>query len=152
MAQERIENEHDARAAKDDFHKPKHHKSNVTVHVGPKGDHTMTGVGMDGFELDPDAMRQASDELARHRARLEDYKTTAMRLADHLPDGGSPVAHEMRRAYLDRADTDNGVQAVLEDYIAELTEIQTAIQSTLQAYDNLDSNAAAAMRTAGEVE
>lgn len=151
MAGERIEDVRDARGLREDFKKPKRHTNDVTVQVGPKAEHGMTGVGMDGFEFDPAEMHRALDDLARHRDALVAYQKKAAELAHELPDGGGPVARQMRRAYLDRADPDNGVQAVLRDYIEELDQIQGAIMMTLQAYRNLDANAAAAItRPAGE--
>jgi hypothetical protein len=150
MARERIQNEHDAREARDDHHKAKRHKNNVTVHAGPNVDHSMSGVDMHGFELDPDAMVRTLGRLASLRQELQSYQTKAAHLAAPLPDGGGLVAHQMRSAYLDRADHDNGVQAVLREYLEELDSVEDTIRSTLEAYLGVDARAATDLR-AGEV-
>jgi hypothetical protein len=102
---------------------------------------------MTGFQLDPDAMVEAYRRLAVLRAELDGHRKTAIRLADPLLNGTAknPVAKKMRWAFHDRADTDGGVQAVLQDYIDELDDIQDAIRITLATYTDLDSAAAAAM-------
>ena len=151
MARERIQNEHDAREARHDHHKATRHTNNVNVHAGPNGDYGMTGVGMNGFELDPAAMNETLRKLGDLRSQLEQLRSTAQRLAEPLPDGGGLVAQQMRRAHHVRADADSGVQAVLADYIAELDSVEDTIRSTLEAYLGFDWRAAAELR-AGEVQ
>lgn len=110
---------------------------------------------MTGFKLDPDAMVEAYRQLARLRAELDTHRQTATRLAEPLLNGTTknPVVKKMRWAFHDRADTDGGVQAVLQDYLDELDDIQDAIRVTLATYNDLDSGAAAAMpRPAGGPE
>jgi hypothetical protein len=110
---------------------------------------------MTGFELDPDAMVEAKRRLAGLRDELVAHQKTANRLAAPLANGTAknPVVKEMRSAFSDRADNDGGVQAVLQDYIDELDDIQDAILITLATYKDLDSGAAAAMpRPAGGPE
>jgi hypothetical protein len=142
MARDRIRYEQDAREARDDHPKVRPDRNNVRVPVGPTADHGMTGTGMNGFELDPEAMRATLKELGDLRAKLEGFRREAQRLAEPLPDGGGLVAMQMRQAFLDRADLDNGVQAVLEDYILELDSVEDTIRSTLEAYESLDARTA----------
>ena len=106
---------------------------------------------MSSFELDPDEMREARKRLGDHLTLLTQYRNLAHDLAQPLHDGNNPVAKQMRKAYLDRADTEGGVQAVLDDYIAELTDIVTTIDATLSTYDALDGDRAAAVRRSGEM-
>lgn len=101
---------------------------------------------MSSFELDPVEMRNARKQLADQLIMLQTYRNLAGELARPMRDGDNLVAEQMRKAYLDRADTDNGVQAVLNDYIAELTDILTTIDNTLSLYESLDEGAAELVR------
>lgn len=98
---------------------------------------------MDGFELDYDAMRRAQDQLGRLREILEQQRDTAMRLPDSVPMSTAPihdpVADKLHEVYLGRADEEGGVQALLEEYIEELDDIQLIIDSTLAAYVDADA-------------
>lgn len=152
MSGDRIKNTGDAKELQDKYHVRKAGHSDVKVHAAPLSDHTMAGVGMDGFEIDRDAMLLAQGQLAELRAQLATHQRTAQDLAAPLPDGTSKVAHTMRKAYKDRASAERGVQRVLGDYLAELDAVQAAIKATLQVYDDLDSAAARGVgRVPGEV-
>lgn len=113
---------------------------------------------MSTFEVDLGAMRKAFGELEDARAKLLGYQRQAADLANrshHLPDGTSPIAPQMRKAYVDRSDLDGGLQDVLTDYLEELTDIQTMVQATLEAYQEADARSAAdarrmAQQTPGE--
>jgi hypothetical protein len=146
MAGERIQNERDARNLLDQHKVAKAGRSDVVVQVGPKADHRMAGAGMDGFEIDQDAMINAHRELGDLRKQLEGQLETARQLAEPLQDGTSLVATQMRKAYVDRADPDGGVQAVLSDYLDELDEIRDAIRMSLEMYGDMDADAARGLR------
>jgi hypothetical protein len=95
------------------------------------------------FELDPDEMQKARNELESQLAALEKHRGQAEILAQPLQDGNNLVARQMRKAYLDRADTDNGVRAVLDDYINELRIVIASINATLDTYGAMDTDGAA---------
>ncbi|MGQ0839411.1 hypothetical protein [Actinokineospora sp.] len=120
------------------------------ITVGPRGNHSVSGTGMDGVEADYAELTRADKALAELHDQLVGQLRTATELSEPLRDGGGPVAAQMRRAFLDRADADGGVQAVLADYIEELTAVRMSIRETLQAYQQVDEQAAAALRVAGE--
>ena len=152
MSGERIRNTGDAKELLGKYHVAKAGHSDVTVHAGPKTSYAISGTGMDGFEIDPDAMIEARGKLDELQRQLETHLTTAQDLAAPLPDGTSRVADKMREAYLDRASLEHGVQGILRDYLAELGAVQAAIQATLQMYDDLDSATADGVsRTSEEV-
>ena len=141
MTRERIESEHDAEVTKHHYHKQGRHKSNVTVDVEDKADHSMSGVGMNGFEFDQQDMLTALGKLKDCRAELVALRAKAGDLAGPLPDGHSLVAHHMRMAYLHRADEGRGVQAVLDQYLAELDAVHGAITMTMASYLDVDEDA-----------
>jgi hypothetical protein len=115
---------------------------------------------MSTFEVDLGAMRKAFGELEEARAKLLGYQRRAADLASrshHLPDGTSPIAPQMRKAYVDRSDLDGGLQEVLTEYLGELTDIQNMIQATIDAYQAADARSAAdaqqlANQTPGEAQ
>ncbi|HEV2778422.1 MAG TPA: hypothetical protein VGX25_03385 [Actinophytocola sp.] len=150
MSGERIRSERDARDLTDEYRVRKPGKSNAKVRVGARPDHRMAGTGMDGFEFDPAAMARAQGKLEMLRNELAEHRRTAIELAEDLPDGSSPVARRMRQVFLQRADPETGVQAVLKDYLVELQEIQTAIDLTLKTYAAMDANATAVLRAADD--
>lgn len=93
---------------------------------------------MNSFEVEIDAMRAAYAKLVQHRAALEQHRATAATLTDSVPKSAAPrkdrVADKLHEIYRDRADTNGGVQAVLDDYLQELDQIQNTIKTTLEAY------------------
>src|ERR1041384_892000 len=93
---------------------------------------------MDSFQVEVEAMREAYNALVQHRAALEQHRATAADLIDSVPKSTSPrkdrVADKLHEIYRDRADTNGGVQAVLDDYLEELDQIQNTIRTTLEAY------------------
>ena len=104
---------------------------------------------MTEFELDPAAMSAAFKELDQHMRDLASYQAVAADLYRALPDGHSPIAPQMRKAYKDRADFDGGVQAVLQDYLDELADIRDSIAMSSATYSELDQGAAADVTAAG---
>lgn len=153
MDGERIRSEQDARDLRDKYHRVTAGTSDVTVQVGPRGDHRVSGIGMDGFELTPQEMRQTASDLDHLYGQLEGYLRTAEReLTTALPDGTSPVASKMRWVFLDRADQAHGIPAVLRGYMNELAKIRSAIHATLAAHQQRDEEAADAVRGADRGE
>lgn len=108
------------------------------IKVGGRPEHGVAGTGMDGIEVDLDELRQAERDLAALHDGLVTHLRDAVELAGPLGDGSSPVTGPMRKAFLDRADVEGGVQATLLDYITELISVRAAIIETLNAYDAAD--------------
>ena len=108
------------------------------IEVGGRPEHGVAGTGMDGIEVDFDELRQAERDLAALHEGLVAHLRDAVDLSGPLGDGSSPVTGPMRKAFLDRADVDGGVQATLLDYISELISVRGAIIETLNAYDAAD--------------
>lgn len=111
------------------------------ITVGRRPEHGVTGTDMDGIEVDFDELRQAERDLAGLHDELVRHLRDAVELAGPLGDGTSPVTGPMRKAFLDRADVDGGVQAALLDYISELISVRAAMIETLNAYDAADGDA-----------
>ena len=105
---------------------------------------------MSEFELDPAAMQAAFNDLDQHMRDLAAYQAVAANLYRTLPDGHSPIAPQMRKAYKDRADFHGGVQAVLQDYLDELADIRDNISMSTASYAELDAGAADAVGAAGD--
>jgi hypothetical protein len=153
MAGERIRDLKDAQHLRDQYHVVHPGTSDVTVRVGPKADHLVSGAAMDGFQLDPDELRKTAGDLDSLRGKLQEHLDTAEReLTQHLPDGTSPIAAKMRWVFLDRADQSHGLPAVLRGYLNEVDKIRTAIQATLATHQQRDLDAADAVHKAGRTE
>ena len=109
------------------------------VHV----DRSITGVGMDGIEVTPDLLRAADQQLAAAQDALQGHMTAARELHGPLGDGHGPVAATMRSAFLDRASTQaGGLQAALQNYHDELTNVRIAIAETLATYETVETGVA----------
>jgi hypothetical protein len=93
---------------------------------------------MSSFQVEIEAMQEAYKALVQHRAELEQQRARAAELTDSVPLSTAPrkdrVANKLHEIYRGRADADGGVQAVLDDYLDELDEIQNTIRTTLEAY------------------
>lgn len=153
MRRERIRDEDDAKRLAHENPLVKPHRNNHKVHAGPRADHGVTGVGMDGFEIDPAALDQALHKLRGLQAQLQEHLDNAQDLARHLPDGGGPVAMVMRRTFHIRAHADRGgVQAVLRDYIHEVDGIIDVLQLTRASYADLDADAGAGLSAAATTQ
>jgi hypothetical protein len=146
VARERIDNVHEAKQLLDKYQPM--HKSNVRPddHVAARPIHAVSATGMNGVEVDLSALRTAEAELAGQHETLVGLMNTAGTLAGPLPDGTSPIATPMRKAFQLRSDVDGGVQAVLRDYLAEVFAVRIAIAETLQGYGALDDDSAALLR------
>jgi len=141
MTRERIESMRDAQHTKSHYHRHGRHRSNVTANVEDQADHSVSGVGMNGFEFAPHDMRTALGKLEQCRAELIELRRRAGDLATPVEDGTSLVAHHMRRAYRHRSDEASGVQAVLDHYLAELDAVHGAITMTMASYVGVDEEA-----------
>ncbi|MBM7770595.1 hypothetical protein JOD54_000799 [Actinokineospora baliensis] len=118
------------------------------VVAGPRGDFTVTGGG-DVVEVDYAALERAERELAELHDDLIRQRDAAHELGDPLAAGAGPVAAAMSRSFLGRADTTDGVRAVLSHYIEELAEVRATIRASLVAYRSVDEHAETAIRHAG---
>ena len=93
---------------------------------------------MSSFQVEIEAMQEAYKALVKHRETLEGHRARAAELTDSVPKSTAPrkdrVADKLHEIYRDRADSHGGVQAVLDDYLQELDQIQNTIKTTLEAY------------------
>jgi hypothetical protein len=133
---------HEHKPEKTGFHKP-------NTQVGAAPEHGVTGQGMNGMEVDVDALRDIDKQLEQHQHELTRQLTRAARLTEYLNDGETPISGPMRRAFLDRADDQGGIQGTLQQYLDELSDVRLAISATLESYQNLDASAATLMRDPG---
>ncbi|MBB4684508.1 hypothetical protein [Amycolatopsis jiangsuensis] len=81
------------------------------------------------IELDPAEIAAADAELAKRQDEIAGYLRQAGQLASPLKDGYSPVAAHLRKAFGLRGSADAGVQAVLQQYLDELTSLRDAIRA-----------------------
>jgi len=104
----------------------------------------VVGTGMPGgIEADLDELRVAEQELARLQEGLMEHLRAANALTEPMQDGTGPVTTHMRRAFLDRADIDGGVQAALSDYLTELLVVRGNILDAIAGYQGVDEEAMA---------
>lgn len=142
MTAERIDNVAEAEKLAKKY-KPVHVENvHPDDHVGPRPVHEVSATGMNGVQVDLNKLADTEKSLAGLHDQLVRQLETATRLAGPLKDGSSPVTGPMRRAFLERADTDGGVQKVLRDYLSELARVRVAILQTLATYEAMDSGAA----------
>ncbi|GAA3021120.1 hypothetical protein [Actinokineospora globicatena] len=131
-------------------YQPVAHAELVTeVVAGPRGDFTITGSGSDAVEVDYAALERADRELAALHDDLVKQLRAAEDLGEPLSAGTGPVAVAMSRSFLGRADTTDGLRAVLSNYLKELAEVRATIKATLVAYRSVDEHAETAIRHAG---
>lgn len=115
--------------------------------------HGVTGVGIDGIEADFDTLRQVEGDLARLHDDLLAHLKDAAKLTGPLGDGTSPVTGPMRKAFLDRADLEGGVQTTLLDYMEELIGVRFAILQTLATYEGVENDTVEQLQKhAGQLE
>jgi hypothetical protein len=115
--------------------------------------HGVTGMGLDGIEADFATLRQAEGDLARLHDDLLAHLRDAADLTGPLGDGTSPVTGPMRKAFLDRADLEGGVQTALLDYMEELISVRLAILQTLATYEGVENDTVDQLRRhAGQLE
>jgi hypothetical protein len=122
--------------------------------LGPAPAYGVTGMGMPGgVEADLNELRVAEQELARLQEGLLEHLRAANALTEPMRDGTGPVTTHMRKAFLDRADLDGGVQAALTDYMEELLIVRGNILDAVAAYQGVDEDAVAQLnRQATELD
>lgn len=143
MARERVDSFHEAKELYRE-HRPQQSVAYFSrdVRAGAVPVHGAAGTNMDGIDVDLDALVLAERELAELHDDLFEQLRAATALSGPLGDGSGPVATHMRKAFLDRADVEEGVQAALVDYIEELLTVRSAIVQTLAAYQGVDNELA----------
>jgi hypothetical protein len=112
------------------------------VKAGPAVQHGVTGTGMDGIDVDLEALIEAERGLADLHEELVGHLIDATELSGPLGDGGGPVTIPMRKAFKRRADPESGVQAALAEYLGELAAVRRTIMNTLRGYDRVNSELA----------
>jgi hypothetical protein len=139
MARERIDNMSEAKHLLRHEHRERPTAYLVTeVDALAAGPHNVTGVGMDGFQADFGALRDAERDLAALHDELLGQLNEAAELTGPLNDGTSPVAAPMRKAFHSRANNEGGVQTALQQYLTELIGVRIAILKTLATYEGIE--------------
>ena len=101
--------------------------------------HGVTGVTMDGIDVDFATLRDAEKELSARYDDLLGHLRDAAELTTPFGDGTSPVTGPMRRAFRDRADMEGGVQNALLEYLEEVLSVRLAILQTLATYEGVET-------------
>ena len=148
MARHRIEDIDDVRQLDKDPNFQRVHAKNVNTdaHVGPRPVHSVAGTGMNGVQVDIQGLLDTERELGDLHDDLVEQRNQATVLTGPLPDGQSPVAEHMRRAFFERADLDGGLQRILDEYLYEIFAVRQAILQTLNSYQAMDNYAAERLR------
>jgi hypothetical protein len=152
MARERVDSFTEAKELSGEHKRVKHGKIGPDIHAGPLSVHGASGQNMDGISADFEQLTALNATLKSLRDQLEGHMTAAGRLAEPLTDGTSPVTGPMRKAFLQRADVNEGVQGALAQYMNELDAVQTAINNTLSTYRGVDGDAVARFNLVGNEE
>jgi hypothetical protein len=150
MAGERIDNMSEARRLRQEHREELVATFMPDVRMGMPVQHGVTGVGMDGIEVDFAALRQAERELADLHDDLVGHLSDAADLTGPLGDGASPVTGPMRKAFRSRADMEGGVQTALLDYLEELIAVRVAIVQTLTTYEGVENDTVGRLRRQAE--
>ena len=98
---------------------------------------------MDGISADFDQLTVLDGQLMSLRDELAGHQAKAVELTGPLEDGSSPVTGAMRKAFMQRADIEEGVQGTLAQYIEEIDAVRAAIANTLGTYRGVDGDAVA---------
>ncbi|TCO52963.1 hypothetical protein [Actinocrispum wychmicini] len=146
----RIQDMHDVRRMAREEHalreRPRPHIAKASEFAAPTGagaDAVVADGGADGFDLEPQALDQAEQDLARLSDEIGDHLRAAEVLGVVLQDGKSPVTRPMRRAFgLRGGDEPGGVRTALQGYMDELTAIRNAIRQVRTIHTENDHNAA----------
>ena len=115
-----------------------------------QGQHGVTGVGMDGIEVDLEALRQAERDLAVLHEDLTAHLNAATDLAGPLGDGKSPVTGPMGLAFRTRAGDQGGVRTALQQYLTELVAVRVTILKTLAGYQAVEEETVSRLRRQAE--
>lgn len=141
MARERVDSFTEAKELSAEHKRVRPRKSGPDIHAGSAVFHGASGQNMDGIAADFQRLTDLYGQLQTLRDRLVTQRAAAAELAGPLADGTSPVTGPMRKAFHQRADVDEGVQGALDQYIAELDAVRTAIVNTLQTYQGVEGDA-----------
>jgi hypothetical protein len=141
MARERVDDFAEAKELSKEHKRVHHDKVGPDIHAGQLQVHGASGTSMDGIAADIDQLITLSNTLQGLRDQLSGHLATAAQLTEPLADGSSPVTGPMRKAFLQRADVDEGVQGTLTQYIEELDAVRQAISDTLLTYTGVDTEA-----------
>ena len=141
MGRERVDSFTEAKELSADHKRGRHHKPGPDIHAGPAQSHGAAGQNMDGVAADFDQLTVLDGRLQSLRDELAGHQAKAAELAGPLVDGTSPVTAPMRKAFLQRADVEEGVQGTLAQYIEEIDAVRTAIANTLSTYRGVDGDA-----------
>lgn len=138
MARERVDSFTEAKKLAHEHKRVRPDKTGPDIHAGQAPVHGATGQNMDGVAADFQRLSELDGQLQVLRDQLVGHRTEAAHLSSPLTDGSSPVVVPMRKAFQQRADVDEGVQGALDQYIAELDAVRTAIVNTLQTYRGVE--------------
>jgi hypothetical protein len=140
MGRHRVDSYTEAKELSHDQHRVRPHKPGPHIHAGHAQQHGAAGQNMDGIAADMQRLDELRANLDGLIARLQKHREAAVHLTAPLEDGTSPVTGPMRKAFHQRADVDGGVQGALDQYIAELDAVRTAIVNTQHTYEGVESD------------
>jgi hypothetical protein len=96
-----------------------------------------------------DALARAKAVLAGQAIEVGRLLAQARDLATPMQDGHGPIAKAMKAAFHERAGHTNGAVRALTEYQRELTLVLTAIQQTMDSYDQSELTARQRLGRAG---
>jgi hypothetical protein len=152
MGRERVDSFTEAKALSGEHKKGRHRKIGPDIHAGQAQGHGAAGQNMDGISADFDQLVVLDGQLQALRDELVGHQAKAAELTGPLTDGSSPVTAPMRKAFLQRADVEEGVGGTLAQYIEELDGVRAAIANTLGTYQGVDGDAVSRLNQATNVE
>jgi hypothetical protein len=141
MGRERVDSFTEARQLSAEHKQGKHHKVGPDIHAGHAQSHGAAGQNMDGIAADFDQLVVLDGQLQSLRDELTGHQAKAVELTGPLADGSSPVTGPMRKAFMQRADIEEGVQGTLAQYVEEIDAVRAAIANTLGTYQGVDGDA-----------
>lgn len=152
MGRERVDSFTEARQLSAEHKQGRHHKVGPDIHAGHAQSHGAAGQNMDGIAADFDQLLVLDGQLASLRDELTGHQAKAAELTGPLEDGSSPVTAPMRKAFLQRADVEEGVQGSLAQYVEEIDAVRAAIANTLGTYQGVDGEAVTRFNRVGNGE
>jgi hypothetical protein len=141
MGRERVDSFTEAKTLSGEHKQGRHRKLGPDIHAGQAQGHGAAGQNMDGISADFDQLVVLDGQLKALRDELVGHQNKAAELTGPLTDGSSPVTAPMRKAFLQRADVEEGVAGTLAQYIEELDAVRTAIANTVGTYQGVDGDA-----------
>jgi hypothetical protein len=152
MGRERVDSFTEAKELSAEHKKGRHRKVGPDIHAGQAQGHGAAGQSMDGISADFDQLVVLDGQLQALREELVAHQTKAAELTGPLTDGSSPVTAPMRKAFLQRADVEEGVGGTLAQYIEEVDSVRAAIANTLGTYQGVDGDAVSRFNQVTNVE